>query len=141
MREAVNILATPDSRDPIARMRVYQLAAELVVEAWPDAEELSRHPMTQKVCDQLYSAVGSIEANIADGYSRSSGKDRCRFSEYALSSARESVTWYRAARPILGTDLTTRRWEKLEEIRRLLLAIIPLERKRMIRPQQPNAAD
>ena len=141
MREAVNILATPDSRDPIARMRVYQLAAELVVEAWPDAEELSRHPMTQKVCDQLYSAVGSIEANIADGYSRSSGKDRCRFFEYALSSARESVTWYRAARPILGPDVTTKRWEKLEEIRRLLLAIIPLERKRLIRPQRPDAAE
>ena len=141
MREAVNILATPDSRDPIARMRVYQLAAELVVEAWPDAKELSRHPMTQKVCDQLYSAVGSIEANIADGYSRSSGKDRCRFFEYALSSARESVTWYRAARPILGADVTKKRWEKLEEIRRLLLAIIPLERKRVIRPQRPNATD
>ena len=119
-------------------MRVYQLAVELLVEAWPDAEELSRHPMMQKVCDQLYSAVGSIEANIADGYSRSSGKDRSRFFEYALSSVRESVTWYRAARPILGIDVTTKRWEKLEEIRRLLLAIIPLERKRLIRA---NAAD
>ena len=30
MAEAANILATPDSRDPIARMRVYQLAVELL---------------------------------------------------------------------------------------------------------------
>jgi four helix bundle protein len=116
-------------------MRVYQLAVELLEEAWPDAEELSRHPMTIKVSDQLYSAVGSIEARIADGYSRSSGKDRSRFFEYALSSARESVTWYRAGRPILGSEVTTARWNKLEEIRRLLLAIIPQERDRQIRPR------
>ena len=136
MTEPASILATPDSRDPIARMRVYELAVELLVEAWPDAEELSHHPMTQKVSDQLYSAVASIEANIADGYSRSSGKDRSRFFEYALSSARESVTWYRAARPILGIEVTTKRWEKLEQIRRFLLAIIPSERKRQIRPER-----
>jgi four helix bundle protein len=133
MPEAVNILATPDSRDPIARMRVYQLAVELLVEAWPDALELSQHPMTIKVSDQLYSAAGSIEARIADGYSRSSGKDRSRFFEYALSSVRESVTWYRAARPILGIELTTKRWETLEEMRRLLLTIIPRERDRNIK--------
>jgi four helix bundle protein len=110
-------------------MRVYQLAVELLEEAWRDAEELSRHPMTIKVSDQLYSAVGSIEARIADGYSRSSGKDRSRFFEYALSSVRESVTWYRAARPILGVEVTTLRWSKLEEMRRMLLAIIPRERE------------
>ena len=34
MTETANVLATPDSRDPIARMRVYQLAVELLVEAW-----------------------------------------------------------------------------------------------------------
>jgi four helix bundle protein len=133
MSEPVNILATADSRDPIGRMRVYQLAVELLEEAWSDAEELSRHPMTIKVSDQLYSAVGSIEARIADGYSRSSGKDRSRFFEYALSSVRESVAWYRAGRPILGIDVTTKRWGKLEEIRRLLLAIIPRERERNIK--------
>src|SRR6266496_3951832 len=128
MDDRTDAVSIETSHDPIRRMRVYQLAVELVEEAWPDAEELSRHPMMLKVCDQLYSAVGSIEANIADGYSRSSGKDRSRFFEYALSSTRESIAWYRAGRPILGSNITSRRWNKLEEIRRLLLTIIPLER-------------
>ena len=72
------------------------------------SEELSRYPMTQKVCDQLYSAVGSIEANIADGYSRSSGKDRCRFFEYALSSA---------PRVSRGTVPRDRFWERMSRRR------------------------
>ncbi|MFN8404533.1 MAG: four helix bundle protein [Anaerolineales bacterium] len=37
-----------------------------------------------------YEAVGSVGANISEGYSRSSGKDRARFYEYALGPARES---------------------------------------------------
>ncbi len=131
-----NPVSIETSRDPIWRMRVYQLAVELLEESWPDAEELSHHPMMLKVCDQLYSAVGSVEANIADGYSRSSGKDRSRFFEYALSSTRESIAWYRAGRPILGTETTNKRWNKLEEIRRLLLTIIPLERDKKISPSR-----
>src|SRR5258706_529942 len=134
-----NPVSIETSRDPIWRMRVYQLAVELLEESWPDAEELSHHPMMLKVCDQLYSAVGSIEANIADGYSRSSGKDRSRFFEYALSSTRESITRYRAAKPILGSNITTRRWNKIEEIRRLLLTIIPRERGKTIRPSRPQS--
>lgn len=141
MDEKTPAVSIETSHDPIQRMRVYQLAVELLEEAWPDAQELSHHPMMLKVCDQLYSAVGSIEANIADGYSRSSGKDRSRFFEYALSSTRESITWYRAARPILGSDITTKRWNTLEEIRRMLLTIIPLERDKQIRPRRGSTAN
>ena len=139
MDDKTDAVSIETSHDPIRRMRVYQLAVELLEESWPDAEELSHHPMMLKVCDQLYSAVGSIEANIADGYSRSSGKDRSRFYEYALSSTRESVTWYRAGRPILGTETTNKRWNKLEDIRRLLLTIIPRERGKTIRPSRPQS--
>jgi four helix bundle protein len=49
--------------------------------------------------DQLYEAVGSVSANLAEGYSRGTGKDRARFYEYALGSARESRDWYFKARP------------------------------------------
>lgn len=115
-------------------MRVYQIADELLAISWADAEKLDYHPVTKKISGQLYAAVGSIEANIGEGYSRSSGKDRVRFFEYALGSARESMTWYRAGRHVLGSELTHMRLDTLEEIRRLLLAIIPRERGRLIRP-------
>jgi four helix bundle protein len=115
-------------------MRAYQLARELLADSWSDAERLRGHLVTEKVSGQLYAAVGSVVANIAEGYSRSSGRDRARIFEYALGSVRESMTWYRSAEPVLDAEIVSGRLNTLEEIRRLLLAIIPRERNRLIRP-------
>jgi len=117
-------------------MRVFQLATALIPDAYQDAKLLQADPITAEIAGQLYAAVSSIEGHTGEGYSRSSGKDRSRFFEYALSSTRESIAWYRAGRPILGSDTTTKRWNKLEEIRRLLLTIIPLERDKKISPRR-----
>ena len=117
-------------------MRAYQLARSLLADAWSDAERLRHHRVTEKVAGQLYAAVGSIAANIGEGYSRSSGRDRARIFEYALGSVRECMTWYESAKPLLGADLVSERLNNLEEIRRLLLAIIPRERDRLIRPSK-----
>ena len=115
-------------------MRAYQLARELLEVAAVDARELAGSPVTEKVAGQLYTAIGSIGANLSEGYSRSSGKDRARIFEFALGSTRESMIWYHAATPVLG-DATQERLDKLEEIRRLLLATIPRERGKLIRPK------
>jgi four helix bundle protein len=123
-----------NSRDPIARMKVVQLAREIIPNAWNDAEQLSDNPITVKVSAQLYDAVASIEANLAEGYSRSGGRDRARFYEYALGSVRESMVWYRASVRALGSEAVDARLDKLEEMRRLLMAIIPRERTRQIEP-------
>ena len=108
-------------------MRAYQLAAYLLEAAWHDAKKLSAEPVTERIAGQLYAAVNSISANLGEGYSRSSGKDRSRLFEYALGSVRESISWYQGARPVLG-DVVPARLDNLEEIRRLLIAIIPRER-------------
>jgi four helix bundle protein len=124
------------SNDPLSRMRVYQLARELGQEVWNDAEILRQHAVTEKLCAQLYAAVGSIGANLGEGYSRSSGRERAHVFEYALGSTRESMSWYRLAEPVLGPETVRIRLDKLEEIRRMLLAIIPRERGRLIRPSR-----
>jgi len=108
-------------------MRAYRLAADLLEVAWQDAKTLSTEPVTERIAGQLYAAVTSITANLGEGYSRSSGKDRARIFEYALGSVRETISWYHAARPVLG-DVVRNRLDNLEEIRRLLIAIIPRER-------------
>jgi four helix bundle protein len=118
-------------------MRAYQIARELLADSWADAERLHHHRATEKVSGQLYAAVGSIAANLGEGYSRSSGRDRARIFEYALGSVRESMEWYRAAAPVLSQEVVSRRLDRLEEIRRLLLAIIPRERGRLIRQSRP----
>ena len=116
-----------NANDPLFRMRAYQLAVELLPVAWQDAKTLSAEPVAQRNAGQLYAAVSSIGANIGEGYSRSSGKDRARIFEFALGSVRESIHWYQSSRPILGEIIDTR-LNTLEELRRLLLAIIPRER-------------
>jgi len=121
------------SNDPLARMRVYQLARELLEVAKVDAVALAANTVTEKVAPQLFAAIGSIAANLAEGYSRSSGKDRARIFEIALGSTRESMIWYHAGMATLG-EITQERLDKLEQIRRLLLAIIPRERGKLIRP-------
>ena len=115
------------ANDPLFRMRAYRLASDLLEVAWEDAKTLSAEPVTERIAGQLYAAVNSITANLGEGYSRSSGKDRSRLFEYALGSVRESISWYQGARPALG-DVVRNRLDSLEEIRRILIAIIPRER-------------
>ena len=103
--------------------------------AWGDAKLLRAEPLTERLPGQLYAAVSSISAHLGEGYSRSSGKDRARIFEFALSSVRESISWYQAGRPVLG-EITTTRLNALEELRRLLLAIIPANAQR---EPAPNA--
>ena len=46
---------------------------------------------------------------------------------------RESMSWYEGAKPVLGEETTKDRRNRLEEIRRLLLAIIPRERGKIMK--------
>lgn len=119
--------------DPLARMRAYSLAREAQLLAWADASLLLRRQPGRAIADQLYRAVGSVGANLAEGYSRSSGRDRVRLFEYALGSTRESIHWYEAALPVPGDSTTGERMERLSQIRRILLTAIPAERRRTIR--------
>jgi four helix bundle protein len=114
-------------------MAAYRFAIYALEIAWVDATVLDRSRITRPIAAQLYRAVGSIAANIAEGYSRSSGADRVRQFEYALGSTRESTVWYHAARPLLGQTIHNARLELLTQIRRILLAAIPIERNRRLR--------
>src|SRR5207248_10238989 len=107
--------------DPLLRMRAYRVACELIDDAWKDVEKLKHDKATEKISGQLYASVGSIAANLAEGYAHSSGRDSARIFEYALGSARESMVWYQAAEPILGGPANLERITKLEETRRTLL--------------------
>jgi four helix bundle protein len=114
-------------------MRVFQLAGELIPDCFDDAKVVRAEPITADIAAQLYAAVCSIEANISEGYSRSSGKDRAARFEYALGSVRESMSWYKSCKPILGEEKVRDRRDRLEEMRRMLLAIIPRERGKSMR--------
>jgi four helix bundle protein len=114
--------------DPLWRVRAYRLALFAADIGWRDVTTLMQDRRTRDVADQLYRALGSIGANIAEGYSRGTGRDRARFYEYALGSARESRTWYHNARHVLGEDVSEHRMQLLTHIIRLLLTTIPQQR-------------
>jgi four helix bundle protein len=114
--------------DPLWRMTVYRLAVFVGDLAWHDVSRLVGDRRTIGLSDQLFRAVGSIAANIAEGYSRRSGRDQARFYEYALGSAREARGWYYQGRRALPEAVSTHRVQLLTEIIQLLLTIIPATR-------------
>jgi hypothetical protein len=76
-------------------MEVYRLALFAGDLAWHDVSRLIKDGRTRSLADQLYRAIGSMSANIAEGYSRRSVKDQARFYEY--------VPWARLAKHVYGT--------------------------------------
>ncbi len=110
--------------DSLWKMKAYRLALFVGDISWHDVTKLIGDRRTVGVSDQLYRALGSVSANVAEGYSRGTGKDRARFYEYALGSARESRDWYFKGRHILGEEVVEHRLQLLTEIIRLLLAMV-----------------
>ena len=126
------------SNDALWRMKVYQLAVFASDLAWQDVTRLAQDQRTMSLADQLYRAVGSISANVAEGYSRSSSKDQARFYEYALGSAREARGWYYQGRHVLPASVASHRLTLLTRIIQLLLTIIPAERGYKVTEEQAS---
>ena len=127
--------------DPLWHMKVYRLALFAAEIGWPDVTKLMKDRRTLELSDQLYRALGSVGSNLSEGYSRSSGKDRARFYEYALGSARESRHWYYESRHILREEVAHHRMELLSQIIRLLLTIIPADRAYVLRDSDDRLND
>lgn len=111
--------------DALWKHEVYRLALFAGDVGWDDVTLLMNDRRTVCLADQLYRALGSIGANIAEGYSRGSGRDQARFYEYALGSARESRDWYYRARHVLGPSVANERMDLLTQIIRILLTMLP----------------
>jgi four helix bundle protein len=124
--------------DVLWKMKVYRFALFLSEISWSDVSILVKDTRTKSLSNQLYRSVGSIAANIEEGYSKQSGKDRARFYEYALGSARESRGWYYRGRPVLGEIVFEHRASLLTEIIKMLLAIVPKERETSLCEESPD---
>jgi four helix bundle protein len=125
-------------RDLLWKMKVYRLSLFLSDICWKAVSKLAKDVRTKSLSNQLYRAVGSVCANLEEGYSKNSSKDRARFYEYALGSARESHGWFYRGRHILGENVFEHRAWLLTEIIKLLLTIIPKERNSSVREDSPE---
>ena len=134
MRESDHDCGEPprasDDRDrSIDKVTAYRFAKLLVEAGWEDASALQQHPLLVAVAPQLMRALGSISANIAEGYARKSPRDRIRYYEYALGSVEESRAWFHVARRVIPPQTLGGRVDQLTSIRRLLLTMIANERR------------
>lgn len=115
-------------RDSLWKMESYWPGRFLADLAWHDALKLTKNRLTLAIADQLFRAASNVSPNVAEGYSRGTGKDRARFYEYALGSVRECRDWYYKARHVLDETVIQHRLDLCTQLTRLLLKMIPRER-------------
>ena len=124
------------TNDPIWKLEVYRLALFIGDIGWHDVLALSKNKLMFSVADQLHRSLGSISANLTEGYSRSKGLDRARFIEISLGSARESRDWYYKSKQVLSPEVIKHRMGLTTHIVAMLTPMIPHQRKNAIREEQ-----
>ncbi len=109
--------------DVVWGLEAYRLGLFLSDLAWHDLAKI-REAKLYALADQLYRSAGNIDSSVGEGYARSSRKDRARFYEYALGSARECRGWYYKARHCVGVEVAEHRMAVASSIIRLLLTML-----------------
>ena len=119
----------PDLRgDSLWRMTAYRMAYFLAELVRHDATNLLQRRAPWHKVDQLERSIESVESNISEGYSKFSGKERAKYFETALASAREARGWYRRTSQWLGGGESEERRMLLTQIIKMLTVAIPRER-------------
>ncbi len=108
--------------DPLWAVQAYRISLYAIACHLGDRSTRANFAKAASI-GQLTRALGSIAANIAEGYSRSTPADRARFYGYALGSTREAIAWYDTLRFELRDHADVRQ-DTLIRIRRLLLATL-----------------
>ena len=124
------------TEDPLWRLDVYRLSLFIADIGWEDVVLLNKNNLTRDAADQIIRSLNSISANIAEGYSRSTGKDRARYFEYSLGEAREARDRYFKVRRVLKPDVVLHRIRILTQIVKILNAFVPAQRKHGIREEK-----
>lgn len=124
------------TQDPLWKLDVYRLGIFVADIGWDDIVCLDKNKITRDAVDQIHRSLDSISANIAEGYSRSTGKDRARYFEYALGEAREARDRYFKARRALKQEVVLHRIRLLTQIVKILNTFVPIQRKRGIREEK-----
>ena len=114
--------------DTIWKLDAYRTSLFLIHVVRDDMRAVLAARPTETLVGQLIRAAGSVSANIAEGYSRSTRVDRLRFFGYALGSARECVSWYQAIRDAIPNETLDARLVLIARIRALLLGLIRSQR-------------
>lgn len=124
---------------PIWRLPAFRISRFMSLVVRHDLRKITR--VEPKTAEQLEAAVDSIGANISEGYSKLHGRERARFYEHALCSARESREWYATSAPIIGKESALERARLLTRAIKILTVAVPQERAGSSEKRIRDAAD
>lgn len=98
--------------------------------SWNDTMVLQKDFRGKEIAKQMIRSVGSISANIEEGYGRGSNKEYPQFLKIARGSATESKGWYKKSKYLLEEKNIIDRIKLLDEIIAILTkTILTLEKK------------
>ncbi len=109
---------------PLWRFQVYQKALFVYDLAWEDCDKLLKDKRGETIARQLIRSVGSISANIEEGYGRGYGPDYAYRLRIAMGEARESQGWYWRAHKLLAQSVLDHRLGLIDEIIAMLVPVI-----------------
>ena len=121
----------PDAvkNDPVWQFYAHRKALYIYDLMWDDCGQLLHDPRGRAVAEQITRSIGSISANIEEGYGRGYGKDRNYFLRVAVGSARESKGWYFRARRLISPDALKSRLILCDDIISLLVTELNHQRQ------------
>lgn len=103
-------------KDNLENVEFYKLSMTLWDECWKDCDTLGKDFRGIEVAKQLIRAVGSISANIEEGYGRGFGREYPRFLRISRGSAREAKGWYKKSKFLLNKKDIDARIEVIDQI-------------------------
>lgn len=114
-------------------LQIWQKSTEIFKMMVLDAQNFPKHKIAYSIADQVLRSLGSISANIAEGYGRGGDRELQRFCFIARGSIDESRDWIYKLQ-LLGYISVERAEEynkKLFEIRKMLNVFISKVRVRI----------
>ena len=111
--------------DRLGNNDIYKKASELFDEFINrDSDMLGVDYRGREIVKQLVRSIGSICANIEEGYGRGYGKEYVYFLKVSRGSARESKGWYWRGRKFIKKEIVQERMKVLDEIIAMLVTTI-----------------
>ena len=111
-------------KDPLWTLNCYRESLFLIDMSREDMDGLAPDSSQSARKGQLLTSVASISANIGEASGRMTTADRAKYLSYALGSAREAMSWYRALSPARTDPQTIDRLRRLSRIRRMLIGLL-----------------
>ena len=116
-------------------LKVWQKAHQLFLDSLKDIDYLPRTEAGRVLENELLRSIGSISANIAEGFNARSTKEYVHYLDIARRTASESENWYYKIRDagFLKVEVAERRVDQCVEVCKMLQSMISKLEKRCIK--------